>query len=231
MMLALAVEIVYVLMASPRMAVRRIEVRGDAQVAKQVAGQISLPGDTSFLRAPTERLLKQVQGVTSVRRARVARRFPGRLVVLVERREATAVVRRDDRAVLVDPQGTLYTIPGEWAWGLPELVGPHLTRGEMQGVEGKSEIRTLLSAARALGADPRLRVVRLEMESGGEVTAVLDSGARVRLGGDDRMETKAKLLANVIEHMGSNRIASVDLSDPEAAFWRPKSTETQLTAR
>lgn len=216
---ALAVEIAYLVLASPRFAIRTIELRGDPELAAQIAPRISLPRNTNFLLAPTRRLARQVADVPAVRRVRVAHDFPGQLVVTVEKREAIAVIRGGEQAMLVDPEGVIYTIHNEWGWGLPELVGPHLTT---QDAVRRSEVAKLVAVLRALGPDPRLGVARLELERGDEITAVLESGAEVRLGTQEEMPAKIKLLRTVIDQFGADQIASLDLSDPGAAYWRPR---------
>jgi cell division protein FtsQ len=217
-----AVELAYIALASPRMAVGGVTVRGDQQIAGVVAEAIRLPANTNVLRAPLDLVKEQAESVRAVREARVSRDFPNRLVVTVERREAVAVIRGAQRAILVDPEGVAFTVPEEWGWGLPEMVGPHL--GD-QGVEAEgaaSEIEILLAVLRALGTDPRLGTTRLQLGSDEQIEVTLASGARVNLGEGNELAAKAKLLAAAIEQIGANRIARLDLADPKAAFWEPR---------
>ena len=217
-----AVEVVYIALASPRLALRGVTVRGDQQIAGVVAEAIRLPANTNVLRAPLDLVKEQAESVRAVREVRVSRDFPNRLVVTVERREAVAVIRGAKRAILVDPEGVAFTVPEEWGWGLSEMVGPHL--GD-QGVEAEgaaSEIEMLVAVLRALGTDPRLRTTRLQLGSDEQIEVTLASGARVNLGEGNELAAKAKLLAAAIEQIGANRIARLDLADPKAAFWEPR---------
>jgi len=236
--LALAVEVTYAVLASPRFAVRTVELRGDAGVCAQIAAHLSrgptgprpflqLPRNTNFFLAPTRQLARQVASFPAVRTAQVARDFPDRLVVTLERREPVAVVRTADQALLVDAQGVVYTIRNEWAWGLPELVAPHLTPEMVTGREAKAELASLLAVLRALGPNPQLGVTGVELDRGGEVTAVLGSGMQVRLGTPDQLPAKIRLLAVVLRQIGADRIASLDLSDPSGAYWRPRKPATR----
>lgn len=220
--LGLAVELAYAVLSSPRLAIRSIEVRGDREVCAQVAAHIQLPRNTNFFLAPMKQLARQVASVPAVRAARVARDFPGRLVVTVERREPVAVIRSAEQALLVDAQGVVYAIRNEWGWGQPELVAPHVTPKTMSEGEAKVELAKLLVVLRAFGPNPRLGVARLELDRGDEITAVLESGAEVRLGTQDQLPAKIRLLTAVLRKIGAERIASLDLSDPNGAYWRPR---------
>jgi len=224
LMVVLAAELVWIVLASPRLAVRAVEVRGDPQVVAQIAPRLEFPGNMNLVRAPTRELARQLEALPEVQNARVARDFPGRLVATVERREAVAVIRNGEQAVLVDPQGILFTIRDEWGWGLPELLAPHLARvrwGALRGPEARQELATLLGVLRALEPDPSLRVARLELLRG-EITAVLESGAKVRLGAEEQMATKVKLLGAALAQLGAERIDVLDLSDPPGAYWVPR---------
>ncbi len=219
----LVLELVYIPFFSPRFAVRQIELRGDPEVAAQVAGKIVLRKNTNIFRAPVHLVRKQAESVPAVRAARVARSFlHTRMLVTLERREPMAVIRGAKEAVLVDPTGVVFSLQDEWGWGLPELTAPHLSKGDTGSAAAKSELRQLLTALRALGPDPRLRIARLVMDKSGRIDAALDSGARVRFGSSEQLPVKTKLLATVISKLGAEKIGFLDLSDPGAAYWRPK---------
>jgi len=218
----LALEIALIPFKSPRFAVREIVLRGDPRVTRMVAPKVALPRNTNFFRAPVTKLAEAARKVPAVRQARVARGFPNRLVVTVERREAVAVVRRADQAMLVDPDGVVFSLPDEWGWGLPELMGTKLTHESIAGAEGKAQVATLLGVLRALGPDPRLRVARLELARDDSIEATLESGARVGFGDTEQLDVKIKLLSSALDQLGANRVEYVDLSNPRTAYWRER---------
>lgn len=220
--LALAAELLYIALASPRLAVREVALCGDPVIVCKIAEQIDLPADTNILRAPIRRLRAQIEGIPAVQHAHISRDFPGRLVVTIARREAVAVIRRADAAVLVDPTGVPFTVSGEWGWGLPELAGPNLARGRPGDDETRAEIAALLRVLHALGPDPRLRASRLQLVSARHIEVTLDSGPRVNLGDTAQLAAKAELLAAALDQLEVGQIAYLDLSDPHSAFWRPR---------
>ncbi len=196
---------------------------------EQVISRISLPANTNILRAPTRLLAEQIEAAPAVRKAYVSRDFPSSLVVTLERRQPVAVIRRGERAMLVDVEGVVFGLHDEWGWGLPELVGPHLTESGVRTDAAAAEIASLLAVLRAVGPEPRLRMTRLTFGGDTDIEATLHSGIVVQLGGTDRLEEKARLLTQTIEQLGAERVEYVNLSDPQTAYWRPR-TDT-LSAR
>jgi cell division septal protein FtsQ len=219
---ALGLEILCIVLASPRLAVREIVLQGDARLIEEAAPRLRLPVNTNILRAPVGLLREQVEAVPGVRRAYVVRDFPRRLTVTLEPREAIAVIRCDDVALLVDRQGVVFTIRDEWCWGLPELSGPHLTEEEARGKEARGEIACLLAVLDALGPEPRVQVARVALDRDKGTELLLESGTRVELGAAEQLEVKARLLGAAIEQLGEARIEYLNLSEPRAAYWRPR---------
>ena len=219
---ALTAELAYIACASPRFAVREVELRGDPRVIEQVSSRISLPANTNILRAPTRRVAEQVEAVAAVREAHVSRDFPSRLVVTVEGREAIAVIRQDAGAMLVDPDGAVFALRDEWGWGLPELVGPHLIGSSARKAAAADEIASLLTVLRAFGPDPRLRMTRLTFRGDRDIEVTLCSGPKAQLGETTELGEKARLLIETVEQLGAERVEYVNLSDPRAAYWRPR---------
>lgn len=228
---ALAGEIAYIGLASPLLAVREVVIRGDPAVVEQVAARVHLPANANMLRAPLALLERQAEETPAVSEAHARRGFPRRLVVTVERREPVAVIRRPAQALLVDPEGVVFTVRGELGWGLPELIAPSLMAGDASGPQAKADVARLLGALRALGPDPRLQVARLELEADDGVAATLESGARVRLGPTEGLAARAKLLAAVLDELGAANVAYIDLGDPRAAYWRPRVLARDVAAK
>jgi len=218
----LAVEIIYIALASPRLTVREVIVRGDPAIASMVAQAIELPPNTTILGAPLELVKEQAESCPAVREAKVKRAFPARLAVIVERREPVAAVRRATEAFLLDRDRVTFQVPGEWGWGLPELVGPHLAAGNLEEKSARADIETLMTALAALGPDPTLRATRLQLTADGQIEVTLESGAQVNLGRPENLGGKAKLLLAAVEQLGAQHIARLDLSDPASAYWEPR---------
>lgn len=224
---ALVVELLAIPFVSPRFAVREVRLRGDPGVTELVAEQLRLPANMNLLRAPLGELAAQARRVPAVEQVEVARALPNRIVMTVVRREAAAVIRQADRVLLVTPGGVVFRVPGEYGWGLPELVAPHLRAGEVTGREAKRELSELLRALRALDPNPRVRVARLEWVRPERIEATLASGGKVNLGGSDQLPAKVALVAAALDRLGAERVEYLDLSDPAGAYWRPRGARGQ----
>ncbi len=220
--LLLLAEAIYIPLASPRFAVRVVEIRGEERVARAIASSVHLPANTNMIRAPLGLVKRQAESCAAVREARVSRALPDRIVITAERREPIAVVRRSDAAILIDPDGAPFTVAGEWGWGLPELSAPRLLSGDLTSKAAAGEIRDLIAVLRALGPDPRLRVTRLQLGRDERIELALDSGAVVELGEPKDLGAKARLLVAAIERIGIERIKRLDLSVPRSAYWEPR---------
>ncbi len=228
---ALAAQIIWIALASPLLAVSEVRLRGDPRIVEQVAPRIQLPANTNILRAPLDVLRNQAKSVPAVANAYVDRDLPRQLLVVLEPREAFAVVRRADQALLVDREGVVFTMRDEWGWGLPEIAGPNLRRGDPSGAKAKAEIRRLLAVLQALGSEPRLQVAHVELGSDKDIVVVLESGARVHLGGENQLRAKARLLSAAVDQLGADRIEYLDLSDLDSAHWRPERGTLTTTMR
>ncbi len=100
-------------------ALRRVEIVGAQHLpADVVLDAIALPADANIFDGygGAEQRLRQVPGVAD---ARIARRVPGTLRVLVEEAEPVALVPRDGQLALVDAAGV--ALPFDPARSAPDL--------------------------------------------------------------------------------------------------------------
>jgi cell division septal protein FtsQ len=218
----LAGELAYAVLASPRFAIREVVILGDSAITRRLAAAVRLPPNTNLIRAPTRLLKEQAESLPAVRRAKVRRAFPARLVIEAERREAAAVVHLQDRAVLVDPTGEPFTVAGEWGWGLPELMLPGATPEAGPEALDRASLRVLVETLRNLGTDPRLRPSRLQLVPPGQIEVSLCTGPEVNLGSPDDLEAKLDLLVAALGDLGVENIKYLDLAEPESAYWLPR---------
>jgi len=217
----LVAEVVYILLCSPLLAVRRVTVVGDSRIAAEVIDVIDLPANSNIIWAPLTLVREQADAVPAVRTAKVKRALPNRLIVTLERREPIGVIRGSSEAVLVDPEGVVFTVSEEWGWGLPELVGPRTASGDVASKEAKAELKMTLDVVQALGPDPCLRQTRVQVTRDGEVEMTLESGPVVNLGAGGDLMTKVKLLRATLDQIGVHRIERIDLANPATAYWEP----------
>ena len=211
------------LVASPRFAVRRVEIQAEPVLAKELAKRLELRPGTSLVLANTGKLTREVKALALVESARVYRRWPDRIVVSAEARKAAAVCRTGKKGVFYDAEGWPFAMPGEWGWELPELVGPDLSAPPGHPEGPRSAARLLLSCLEELGEHGGVKLRRLRLDEEGRVTAELASGTEVRLGQPEEMELKAgRLRSSLTTLAGKEEAEYIDLSSPYGVVWKPR---------
>ncbi len=120
----LAAVLAWVVLASPLLAVRTVQVDGAVTLsADQVRDAAGVAEGTPLVRVDTAAAAARVAGLPQVADAEVTRGWPDRVVVTVRERVAVAVVDQDGTRSLVDAGGTLFdTITGDPPAGVVPLV-------------------------------------------------------------------------------------------------------------
>lgn len=189
------------------------------QVEKAVAPFAS----TGFMSADLDAIQRAVEAVPWVDHARVQRRWPNSLHVVVV--EETAVARWGQTGLL-NTRGRLFVrdaahVPSE----LPRLSGP-------DGTELQVAQRYLATQGRMLEAGMRIAALRLDERGAWEMD--LDSGVTVRLGRrdvDERLDRFIHTASQVISHR-LNDVGYVDMrySNGFAIGWRNAQTPASRPA-
>ena len=221
--LLLAAELGRALLASPRFAVRRVEIRAEPGLARELANRVRLRPGTNLALANTRALARELGAAPQVKSLRVHRRWPDRIVVEAEARQGIAVSRTGESAVFYDAEGWPFTVPGAWGWELPEFVGPGLEAAPPRSEEPRPGARQLLSCLCALRDQGGVAPRRLRLDSLGRVTAELEGGPEVRLGQPRQLELKARRLRAVLAALaGKDEAEYIDLSSPYGVVWKPR---------
>jgi len=211
------------LFSSPRFAVRRVEIRAEPILAKELAKRLRLRPGTNLALANTGGIARAVAAVPQVKSVRVYRHWPDRITVEAEARQAAAVSRAGESAVFYDAEGRPFPVPGCWGWELPELAGPGLgaTPANSEGV--RPAARQLLSCLRVLREQAKTRPRRLRLDSQGRITAELQNRVEVRLGQPRELELKARRLHSALVALaGKGEAEYIDLSSPHGVVWKPR---------
>jgi cell division protein FtsQ len=166
-----------------------------------------------FLFADLDAIARAVEAVPWVDHARVQRRWPNSLHIMVVEETAAA---RWGQSGLLNTRGRLFVreaahVPAE----LPRLSGP-------DGTESQVAQRYLAAQGRMLEAGLRIAALRLDERGAWEMD--LDSGVTVRLGRrevDERLERFIRTASQVIAHR-LNDVSYVDMrySNGFAIGWR-----------
>jgi len=179
----------------------------------QVENAVAPFASRGFLSADLDAIQRAVEAVPWVDHARVQRRWPNSLHVVVVEETAAA---RWGQSGLLNTRGQLFVreathVPAE----LPRLSGP-------DGTEAQVAQRFLATQGRMLEAGMRIAALRLDERGAWEMD--LDSGVTVRLGRrevDERLDRFIRTASQVIAHR-LNDVSYVDMrySNGFAIGWR-----------
>jgi len=205
--------------------IRSISIDGSFQRVSpgQVENAVAPFARRGFLSADLDAIQRAVEAVPWVDHARVQRRWPNSLHVVVVEETAAA---RWGQSGLLNTRGQLFVreaahVPAE----LPRLSGP-------DGTEGQVAQRYLATQGRMLEAGMRIAALRLDERGAWEMD--LDSGVTVRLGRrevDERLERFIRTASQVIAHR-LNDVSYVDMrySNGFAIGWRNGQAPAALPA-
>lgn len=213
------------MMLSPLVSVRTIEVRGAARTGPEVVRAASgLSSGTPLLRLDEQRVTARVAALPWVRSARLERRWPSTVVLSIEERQPAVVAPclAGAASCLVDPSGRVLasaTDDPKAAASLPRLVGVPMA-GE-PGATLSEAARGPLAVALALPAALRPLVQGVRSD-GAEVALDLQAPGRgasppvVRLGAPERIADKLTAAATVLARTSVNGVAVLDVRVPES---------------
>ena len=210
--------LVWVLWASPLLAVRTVQVDGVVALpADQVRQSAGIARGTPLLRVDVAAAKARVALLPQVARVSVALGWPDRVVITVTERVAVAVVGPPGERSLVDRTGVLFdTITGSPPRGVVPIdvahPGPH-----------DPGTTAALAAVTALPHALLSRVAHVAATDAGEVTVSLTDGTKVVWGSGDRSAAKAAALDGILQQVGVGALAparTIDVSTPTAVVLR-----------
>jgi cell division protein FtsQ len=205
----------------PAMRLSRVQVRGlKALSERQVLGRARLrPGD-SLIGPDLWRAARRIKALPEVRRVSMDRDLPGAVVIRVQERTPREFVKTTGGVVSIDADGTAWSARKTPTAGAVEILG--IPAGEVRPgrkVAGAhiEKARSALSVLRA-----RQLIVRRLRLQGDQVQALLAGNTVVWFGSSDNLAEKADRLRQALGRMQrpGERIASIDLRDPDRIVWR-----------
>jgi len=207
-----SVIIVLLLLTSPLLSVRKVDVEGVVYANPELVASIvdSIDGEpilTVDLDAAENKLLL----IPWVRQARVSMHLPSRVTIEVVERSPIAFFRSvDGFNRVIDRDGrVLDVIEGDPVDFTPIIgTGPNLSAG--QNTE-----QPFLGAAELINALPselRARLLTVKVSPEGEVSLALTTDVEVLFGRPDDFQVKLVGVVNEIKRQGSRRYAIIDVS-------------------
>jgi len=224
LLVALAVAVVvaglaaWVLLGSPLLAVRTVQVDGAAGLSEaEVVQTAGIAEGTPLVRGDTAAAAARVAALPQVASVEVTRGWPSTVVVTLAERVPVAVVTEGGTRQLMDAGGVLFdTITGEPPAGVVPLdvtdPGPD-----------DPATTAALGALTALPRDVRDQVTGAAARTADDVTLTLTDGRSVLWGSADRTERKAEVLAALLDQLDSGALDpadTLDVSTPDSVVLR-----------
>lgn len=208
--LAVLSLVAWVLLASPLLTVRTVEVTGTRLVpAAEVEALVDDARGVPLARVGTSELQQRVERLTVVHDATIQRSWPSTLRVVVAERVPIAVVPAEGRFEVVDDEGVVLAVHDEAPEELPVV----------QVDVGAAGGRTVLEAVetlRALPGEIRDQVVTVSAATRDSVTLTLANDSEVFWGSADESEQKVAVLRVLLQTSAS----VYDVSAPDTPVTR-----------
>jgi cell division protein FtsQ len=198
----------WVVLGSSLLAVRTVQVDGEAQLsAAEVVRVAGITEGTPLVRVDTAAAAARVAQLPQVASVEVTRGWPGTVVVTLAERVPVAVVDDGGTHRLVDAGGVVFeTITGAAPDGVVPLDVPQ------PGPEDPTT-RAALGALTALPGSVRDQVTGVAARTADDVTLSLTDGRSVRWGSAARTERKAEVLGALLDQIEAGALDPADVLD------------------
>ena len=209
------VVVALVLLVSPVLSVRRVDVDGDVysryfdgerleEVVASLRGEPILSVDLDAAR-------RQLEASPWIRAARVRRDLPGRVVIeLDERRPIAWFTGADGEFRVIDAEGTVVAVLAGQPVDYPGIAGPapDLLPGEV----APPAFQAAAQLVRALPQEVSVLLTGLEVGEAGDLSMNLSTDTEVRFGRPDDLQSKLVALVVVLRRNDAADLSVIDLS-------------------
>ena len=207
-----AVVLILLLLTSPILSVRQVDVEGVVYAdPQQIAAIVDSIDGEPILTVDLEVAETRLLAIPWVRLARVSMHLPARVTIEIVERTPIAFFRAvDGFNRVIDRDGrVLDVIEGDPTDYIRIIgTGPNLSAGQMteQPLLGAAEL------INALPSDLRIRLLSVTVSPEGEVSLSLTNDVAVIFGRPDDFQAKLVGVVNEIKRQGTNRYAVIDVS-------------------
>jgi cell division protein FtsQ len=199
----------WVLLGSRLLVARHIDVVGDRLVPRdRVLAIADVRLGEPLIRLDTGAVRDRVEAVQEVETARVERRWPATVRIVVRERTPIAAVQDDNRFLQIDRFGVTVLTSAARPRGLPSLTVAN-------PVPSDPSLRAGLAVIQALPPWISHRVASVEAATPEAVTLRLKEGVAIVWGAPERTPDKLRLLYGLLSTTPRRGIKTIDVSSPE----------------
>jgi len=206
--------------------IRETVVKGCGEITeKDVLSLAAIRPGANLLTVNKEAIVKRVRGNQWVKNVFVGREFPNRLVIWVQERTATALIKKNNLLYLVDSKGEIFKkLEADEKADFPVLTGFFSENTLNSNMVGKS--LALLNQLKASGMTPDIGAVsEIHGNENFGFSVFTDKGLCLQLGFEG-YEAKLKSLRPVLEDMEQKNLKTgfllIDLSNPDKINVQPR---------
>lgn len=199
----------WILLGSRLLVVRRVDVVGEHMVGRDrvlAAARIRLGEPLARLHPGAVR--DRVEAIQEVETARVERRWPTTVRIVIRERVPIVVAQRDNRFLQIDRYGVTVVASATRPRGLPVLTVANPAQSD-------PSLRAGIAVVRGLPSWFGHRVVAVQVPSPEAVTLRLDDGLTVVWGANERAAEKLRLLHGLLSESPQRGVRTIDVSSPE----------------
>jgi cell division protein FtsQ len=202
-LVALVAAAVWAVWFSAWLSVRGVEVTGAAQLsAAEVRSAAAVPTGEPLAGVDLDQVRSRVEAMAGVRSADVTRQWPDTVRVRIEERVALAVVEIGGQTRGMDAAGVIFRDYAKAPAGLPRVQTSAATRSDA--------LQEAAEVIAALPGDLASRVDHVEVHTVDQISLVLRDGRTVAGGSSEDSDTKAEVLAVLLQR----RAETYDVSVP-----------------
>jgi cell division protein FtsQ len=203
---------------SPLFKFRDLEVDGGRHVsAARIVEAAGLDSEDNLLTLDQERIVGAAESLPWVRSARVQRRLPGTIRVVIEERSPALVLTTPEDEWTIDGHGRVLG-RGETAKDLPKIATGTTGQVEPGDQIAAPQVRAAVKAVGSMPEELSDRVRAVFAASPERITFALRRGPDVRYGAAERLHDKNAVLTAVLDRLRASgeRPAYIDVRVPES---------------
>ncbi|TDP97219.1 cell division protein FtsQ/DivIB [Labedaea rhizosphaerae] len=188
--------LVYLLLFTPVLGVRSVEVSGNKLVAtKDIVAAAAIPDGTPMFRVDTDAARDRVARLPRVASVDVSRSWPATVRITITERIPVALVKAADGYHEIDGTGVDFAVIPKAVAGIPALVVAHAAPDDAPTV---AAVAVLTHIPKQL----LKRIKTITPHTPGDVQLALKDGKTVKWGNADQSERKAAVLAALLTRPG-----------------------------
>lgn len=199
----------WILLGSRLLVVRQIDVVGQRLVARdRVLAAAGVRLGEPLVRLDAGAVRDRIEAIQEVETARVERRWPTTVRIVIQERVPIVVAQRDNRFLQIDRYGVTVVTSAARPHGLPVLTVAN-------PVQSDPALRAAISVVAGLPPWFGRQVTGVEVPSPEAVTLRLGGGITVIWGAPERAGEKLRLLHGLLSESPQRGVRTIDVSSPE----------------